>query len=301
MPRIILRLIGQGILGLSINPWAQILTLTAVILVSFLVGLFLMAVTTLDHQLSMASGETSFQVYWRPGPDQAQSDEISRQWQEIQDIPGFLHGRTFTPEQALKEMESRLGRNSTVKDLTFIAENNPLPPTGLFAFSPPQDVQNLDYGIWIKDTSQKLWDLPGVEQVSVTPLRDELGQAWRKVNTYIMRPVIVFLTLLLGLIIGNTVRLALLSKSHEVEILQLVGAFNWYIRLPLLVCGAVQALAGSAIALVLLRFIHMQIRDVLMFPPLMLEIRFLTPEMILLMLAVPALMGLLGGWVGLKR
>lgn len=294
MIRIVLRLMGQGITGLVVNPWAQILTLSAVVLVSFLVGLMLMAITTLDHQLSMVSGETSFQVYWRAGQSQ---QEINEQWQDLVHLPGFLHAKTYTPEQALREMEKRLGRSASTKNFAFLSENNPLPATALLTFAPVDQ----EYAPWLQETTQHLWGLPGVEQVSVTPLRDELGQAWRKVNNFVMRPAILFLTLLLGLVVGNTVRLALLAKSHEVEILQMVGAFNWYIRLPLLVCGAMQGLAGSALALVILRFIHMQIRDTLNFPPLLMEIRFLPPEVILLMLALPTLMGIIGGWIGMKR
>ncbi|MDR1242086.1 MAG: permease [Deltaproteobacteria bacterium] len=294
MIRTFFRLVGQGFMGLCINPWAQILTLSAVVLVSFLVGLFLMAITTLDYQLSVVSGETSFQVYWRTGQNQVEIDE---QWEDIKHLPGFLLSRTYTPEEALKEMENRLGHTATPRNFAFLSENNPLPATALLTFSPGVR----EYETWLKETSQYLWNLPGVERVTVTPLRDELGQAWRTVNTYVMRPAIFFLTLLLGLVVGNTVRLAFLGKSYEIEILQMVGAFNWYIRLPLLVCGAVQGLAGSSLALVILRFIHIQIRDVLNFPPLLMEIQFLTPEMTALMLAVPTGMGILGGWVGVKR
>ncbi|MDR2825561.1 MAG: permease [Deltaproteobacteria bacterium] len=294
MMRIFLRLIGQGVMGLCINPWAQILTLSAVVLVSFLVGLFLMAITTLDYQLSMVKGETSFLIYWKSGQNQ---EEITEQWKDINHLPGFLFSKTYTPEEALKEMETLLGHTATPRNFAFLAENNPLPATAQVTFSPGTQ----EYESWLKETSQYLWNLPGVERVVVTPLRDELGQAWRTVNTYVMRPVILFLTILLGLVVGNTVRLAFLGKAHEIEILQIVGAFNWYIRLPLLVCGAVQGLAGSALALVILRFIHLQIRDVLNFPPLMMEIQFLTPEITVLMLAIPTLMGVLGGWVGMKH
>lgn len=294
--RTVFRLLKQGLLDFSINPWAQLLTLSAVVMVSFLVGLFLMAITTLDNQLSTVSGETSFQVYWRPGQN---LDEVRAQWQELRHLPGFLHARTYTPEQALKEMEGRLGRGMT-RNLSFLGDNNPLPATALLTFSPGQ-VDEKDYEAWFNETRKHLWSLAGVEQVSVTPLRDGLGQAWNKVNSFVVRPAIIFLTLLLGLVVGNTVRLALLGKSNEVEILQMVGAFNWYIRLPLLACGAIQGLVGSGLALVILRIIHLQIRDVLNFPPLLLQIRFLEPEVVLLMLAVSTLMGIIGGWVGIRR
>ncbi|MDL2285214.1 permease [Desulfovibrio sp. OttesenSCG-928-F07] len=292
--RIFVRLVKQALRDVSLNPWAQLLTLAAVTLVAFLVGLFLMVITTLDHQLSVVQGETVFQVYWRPGTDQ---NTVNSQWQQIRMLPGLAHIKSYTPAEALKELEGRISRNSSSRNFPFLKENNPLPATALLTFTPTEP----DYERWLKETTSYLTGLAGVERVSSTPLRDELGQAWRKVNNNVLRPVIIFLTLILGLVVGNTVRLAMLSKSQEVEILRLVGAFNWYIRLPLIVVGGLQGLLGSALALFVLRFIHLQIKNVLNFPPILMEIQFLSPMGIALMLAVPTLLGVIGGLVGIKR
>lgn len=292
--RVIIRLLRQALHDVSLNPWAQLLTLAAVTLMSFLVGLFLMAITTLDNQLSVIKGETVFQVYWRPGQDQA---IVNEQWQQFKLIPGFAHIKTYTPAEALRELEERIGRNSSSRNFPFLVQNNPLPATALLTFTPQEE----DYERWLSETTSYLASQPGVERVSSTPLRDELGQAWRKVNSYVLRPVIIFLTLVLGLVVGNTVRLAMLSKSQEIEIMRLVGAFNWYIRFPLLVIGGLQGFIGSALALFILRFIHVQIHNVLNFPPILMEIKFLSASTIALMLALPTLLGIAGGWVGIKR
>lgn len=291
--RMVIRLVRQALRDVTLNPWAQILTLAAVTLVAFLVGLFLMVVTTLNHQLSITRDETVFQVYWRPGVEQ---QAVNEQWRQLRMVPGFAHVKTYTPAEALGELEERIGRGNT-KKFPFLSENNPLPATALITFTPKVE----DYERWLTETTRYLAQMNGVERVSSTPLRDELGQAWRKVNSYVMRPAILFLTLILGLVVSNTVRLAMLSKSQEVEILQLVGAFNWYIRLPLLVIGGLQGLLGSTLALCTLFFIHMQIKNVLNIPPIFMEIQFLSGQAIALMLLVPTLLGVVGGWVGIKR
>ncbi len=292
--RVLLRLIRQALRDVALNPWAQVLTLGAVTLAAFLVGLFLMVITTLNHQLGVVQGETVFQVYWRPGVEKTLVDE---QWKQMRHLPGFAHMKTYTPAEALRELEGRIGRNSSSRNFPFLNQNNPLPATALLTFTPSEP----NYERWLQETTSYLAGLQGVERVSSTPLRDELGQAWRKVNSYVLRPAIIFLTLILGLMVGNTVRLAMLSKSQEVEILQLVGAFNWYIRLPLVVIGGLHGLVGSALALFILRFIHLQIKNVLNFPPILMEIQFLSPLGMALMLGVPTLLGIIGGWVGIKR
>lgn len=291
--RMFFRLIRQAVRDVSLNPWAQLLTLAAVTLVSFLVGLFLLTVTNLDYRLSITKDETIFQVYWRPGAEQG---EVGEQWRELRRMPGFSHAKTYTPGEALKELEERIGRGNTRK-FPFLTQDNPLPATALITFKP----EVADYERWLAETTSYLAQMHGVERVSSTPLRDELGQAWRKINSYIMRPAMIFLVLILGLVVGNTVRLSMLAKSQEVEILQLVGAFNWYIRLPLLFTGGLQGFLGSFLALCTLFFVHMQIKNVLNFPPFFFEIQFLPPLAIALMLGVSTLMGVIGGWVGIKR
>lgn len=293
--RTFFRLMAQGVRDFRLNPWAQVFTFAAVTLVAFLSGLFLMALTTVNHQLGTVRGEIAFQAYWRPGTD---IKEIRQQWADMRNLPGYEKIRTFTPEEALFELGSRLGREqgTSARTFPFLEKNPPLPATALITFVP--DEKDLD--AWIEQTQSFLSGLPGVERVVTTPLKDELGQAWRKVSSYVMWPSITFLALVLGLVVGNTIRLCLLARAHEVEILKLVGAHKWYIRLPLMVGGALQGLAGGLAALVLLALVHSQISNALNFPPLLMEIRFLSWQLSLALVLVPALMGMGASFIAVK-
>ncbi|MDQ3385677.1 MAG: ABC transporter permease [Actinomycetota bacterium] len=50
----------------------------------------------------------------------------------------------------------------------------------------------------------------------------------------------------LALII-NTIRLAMFSRRREIEVMKLVGATNWFIRVPFMVEGLIQGIIGSLI------------------------------------------------------
>lgn len=299
MIRTFLRLIGQSLRDMTLTPWAQVLTISAVTMVAFLVGLFLMVITSLDKQVSTVKGETMFQVYWQPGVNEK---SIQDQWRTLEsEMSGLYSITTYTSEQALQEMAKKLDKNADAKNFVFLRENNPLPATALLTIIP---TNNSDQEQWAKSTSKYLQDLPGVKSVTYDSLDQRLSEVWNSVKMGAIEPAIIFLFILMGLVIGNTIRLAFLAKAREVEILKLVGAFNWYIRMPLLVGGALQGIIGSGLALVLLRGLFLQLKNQFTNidgKGISLSVEFLSNQNIALMLLVPALMGIIGGWIGLKK
>jgi cell division transport system permease protein len=50
-------------------------------------------------------------------------------------------------------------------------------------------------------------------------------------------------------LIGNTVRMAVFARRKEIAIMKLVGATNWFIRVPFLIEGVVEGLLGGVMAI----------------------------------------------------
>lgn len=299
--RTLFRLLGRGVADLFLHPWAQLLSMAAVTLVVFLSGLFLMALATVDAELSASRGETVYQVYWRPGTDMG---HVRGQWEEMRHLPWLAGVETYSPDEALTALARRMGETGGGAggglpgglDVGFLSGKSPLPPTALLTFAP----READPEKWSADTLAYLKALPGVERVAASPLRDELGKAWRSASRFVIWPTVGFLGVVLALVVGNTVRLTLSTRREEIDILQLVGARNWYIRLPLMVAGALQGLLGGGLACLLLLTVHWRFRTALNVPPLLLELRLPPPEQAALLLAVPVLMGILGSWIAVR-
>ena len=288
MMRIITRLMLQGLKDARHHPLSQLMTLGAVGLVVFLAGLFLIFLNTLDSQLAAEQGEVVVQVYWRANTDQ---EMLRSQWEEISHLPGLAKWQTYTPQEALRTLASRL-QQSAGMDVSGLAGKNPLPPTAILHFMP---AAGQDQAQWRAETLKYLEKLSGVAKVHINPLREEVARSWREISRKIMLPAICMLSGILALVVGNTVRLSLISRRTEIEILQLVGARNWYIRLPLITTGALSGLVGSLMGMVLLRLVYWRLES-LSIPPLLAEFKFLSIWQGILLVLIPVAMSVIGSW-----
>jgi cell division transport system permease protein len=98
---------------------------------------------------------------------------------------------------------------------------------------------------------------PGVRQVSFA--RDEVQKAFDTSRGLQIGMSIVALVLFLAssLLIFNTIRTALFSRRREIEVMKLVGATNWFIRVPFMVEGLLQGLVGSVVTFATLWILRM--------------------------------------------
>jgi cell division transport system permease protein len=57
----------------------------------------------------------------------------------------------------------------------------------------------------------------------------------------------VLLVVAVGLI-WNTIRTAMFARRREIEVMKLVGATNWFIRIPFMLEGLLQGLIGAVVS-----------------------------------------------------
>jgi cell division transport system permease protein len=70
-------------------------------------------------------------------------------------------------------------------------------------------------------------------------------------TTFVNNGLTVFAAFLLvasSLLILNTIRTAMFARRREIEVMKLVGATNWFIRVPFMLEGLVQGLIGGVLA-----------------------------------------------------
>lgn len=206
-----------------------------------LVGVFLLLVLNMEELLAEFGDELRITAYLEVdlSPD-ARRDLAIR----VAALPGVAEVNRVSPEQALERFRSSVG--SGVRLLEGL-EENPLPASLEIVLSP--DRRSVG---GLAATSALIEDLAGI---------DDLGSGRDWVEGYLraismVRTIGMGLGLILALatllIIASTIRLGMISRSDELEILSLVGASRGFIRTPFLLEGLLQGGAGGAIALAIL-------------------------------------------------
>lgn len=199
------------------------------------------------------------------GPDgqvfsQTQIDEVTEQ---IAAIPNVESVEYISPDEGLASLGDRLEKRDE-QDLTELlpGARNPLPAS--FAVN-PDDLSNLP-------AIRAALAPPGTngKPKPINPLiadirdsRDE-SEAIQSVTGTLKWGLLITAALLIVaslLLVANTIRLSIYARRREVEVMQLVGATNWFIRWPFVVEGLVCGLIGGVTAIVVLFIAKATIAD----------------------------------------
>ncbi len=172
-------------------------------------------------------------------------DEMKAQLKEkITDFSPVQNIVFTSRAQAYKRLARQLGNDRDVLDSL---SDNFLPPS--IEVYPRKDLKNLTQ---IERFSKYLATLPGAVKV-------QYGQDWIERFQYFTKLLRIIVILSGGLLImtttfmvAYTIRLAILARQAELEILRLLGATNNYIQGPFLLEGIFQGLLGSGFGLLAL-------------------------------------------------
>ena len=167
---------------------------------------------------------------------------------------------TITQEQK-DALKNQLDSDPQIRTVTFESRDEAFRRfKELFADSPdlvnnvkPESLPE-SYRVQLNDPTQadkidtKYKDSPGVYRVSTQ--QELLGRFFSTIDA--VKNTAFVISLVQGiaaiLLIANTIQVAAYSRRREVSIMKLVGASNWYVRLPFVLEAAVAGLIGAVLA-----------------------------------------------------
>jgi cell division transport system permease protein len=98
---------------------------------------------------------------------------------------------------------------------------------------------------------------PGVRNVTAPVAAIHTQQKAIDILQIVLLVVAVVLLVSATVLILNTIRMAIFARRREVSVMKLVGATNWFIRIPFMSEGMVQGLLGSGVAAAAVYALHL--------------------------------------------
>lgn len=186
-------------------------------------------------------------------------DEI-RSWKEIENV------EYCSKEEAMEKLLESFDESSSIVK---VIGPEILPASFEISLKDPQTVE--DVASRFKDG--KIFDLTTPEEREeeekkeyywkwideVTYGKDYVGKFFRVTNTIKIITLLIISLLFISsiILIFNTIRLSIISRKKEIEVMKLVGASNWYVRWPFIIEGTIQGIMGALIAIGLIFIINM--------------------------------------------
>ncbi len=181
-----------------------------------------------------------FIVFLNPDATDAETTSVTTKLQSSPEIDRF----TFVDkEAAFVEFQSMFRDSDQIRESVAVAD---MPPSfRIVPQNPESDV--------VETLADGFRNDPGVfEVVAAVDTIKDIEDFSDKVNLVFLWVGIALLLSAL-LLVYNTIRTTIFARRREVEVMRLVGASNWYIRVPFMVEGVLQGLIGGALTLPVFR------------------------------------------------
>jgi cell division transport system permease protein len=215
------------------NP---VMTLSAIVTMA-------VSLSALGGVLLMRQAINKASLQWRGGVQMAiflspnvSTNETAAIGHELASTPGVKQYHFVNKPQAYQEFKEIFGGNNDIVGVLTVAD---MPPSYRVVPTKAQDIAEL---------GRQFQGQPGVLQISYA--QQEIDTLLHQFKVLRLIGGILAVGVMIGAValIINTIQLAIYARRREVAVMKLVGATNWFIRVPFMSEGMIQGLLGSGLA-----------------------------------------------------
>jgi cell division transport system permease protein len=232
--------VRESLIAFRRAPLLSALSVTTIAFSLFVVGLFGLVAVNLQNALRGVAERVEIVAYLLPGTP---IESITLAEKDIEAFPEVQSATYVSEDSALARARAELVE---FRDVLQELERNPLPASIEVKLRPR--FRDVDH---VNDVSDRLRGFGFVDDV-------RFGRDWvEKLDR--LRGIAAAVGIVVGaafavvaiIIIGTTIRMAVLQRSREIAIMRLVGATNGFIRRPFVLQGAIKGMLGGLVAVAL--------------------------------------------------
>ena len=224
--RIMYRICMETIYGIKRTGLINIAIVAAMAAILTIFGALFRTSYSLSSFVDKLGDAFEISVYLRQGKDPVYMASRIREFEHVKKVT------IVTKEQAWEEMN---------KDIDVSGMENPLPDTLHVTVDDPSNI------VAVCDSMKNLSD---IESMSYAQEIAKKLQTITNVFNTVTVLVLIGVAMLTIIIINCTIQLVIQSRKEEIEIMRLMGVSNWYIKIPLILQGAIYGFIGAIISLI---------------------------------------------------
>ena len=229
--------------GFNLPPFGihQVLAVVIVCIALWAVGVIWLGMQAASQWVGSWQQDIHIHVYLDVKKDKADNGKAADKLQQaLKSIPQIAAVRRIPPDEAAAWMQSWLHDASlNAQDLS-----NRLPLTFELSLTDTQSRFLFDD---IRDAASRFGGRVNEDEVNLARAHYWLSQA-----SWLAGFASLVLALAMALIISNTLRMTLLARADEIHLMRLLGAKEWFVRMPFILEGMVLGAAAGIAAWLLL-------------------------------------------------
>ncbi len=283
------RHVRESFKSIGRNGWMTFASVSAVTVTLLLVGVFMVIMMNLNKVATDVENDVEIKVLIDL---QADSKAETTLQQQIKDMPGVESMKYSSKEQELNGLVKDFG-----EDLSLFKQSNPLRNVLYVKAENPQQTATV---------AKKIDALDNTYEVLYGKGKIEKLFNFLNISRNVGIVLIIALLLTAMFLISNTIKITITARRKEIEIMKLVGATNWFVRIPFVLEGMWLGLLGAIIPIAVVTILYSQLYSVIA-PKMKGEIFQLldvTPfifEVDLLILLMGVVIGIWGSFMSVRK
>jgi cell division transport system permease protein len=281
----------QGLEGLWRNRVMSLAATVTMVMMLVLLSSLVIVLSGMQAGVSFIESKVEIRAELAEGVVQERVDGLTAQLQALPEVASVTY---VSKDEALADFQRQ--RVEAGEDPITGYTSNPFPARLAIKLVDP------------RQAGQVMAVLDAVKGSVVSRVLDDQRNIDRLVSvTATLRTIGVAVLLLVGLtvllIVVNSIRMALMSRSQEIEIMRLVGASDQFVRWPFIVEGLLVGFAGAFVTLTLLLLASGPISEVARTIAGQVPVGFsqsLTLQVVTLVLVSGLGLGGLGAWISVR-
>ncbi|MEI5907619.1 permease-like cell division protein FtsX [Bacillus spongiae] len=230
----LLRHLRESLKNIVRNSWMTFASASAVTVTLVLVGVFVVLMLNMNKVATDIEKDIEIKVFLSLEADEEMIDKLESQIEGISGVESIVFS---SKDEELKDLMDDVG-----EEFGLFEQENPLYDAFVIKAEDPTETKSI---------ATQIRRFDNIEEVVYGEAKIDRLFSFFKYSRNVGLVLIIGLLFTAMFLISNTIKITIVARRKEIEIMKLVGATNWFVRWPFILEGLWLGILGSVIPVIL--------------------------------------------------